>query len=102
MRTFTALWSTATVAAHMGISENRVRQLAQRPDFPEAYLVPGTRVSLYDPDEIAAFMRIPRPACLPGRPRRGLPRAKVDRDEPGHAEADHPHPADGQLDPPPG
>ena len=70
MRIFTALWSTATVAAHMGISEARVRQLSARPDFPEAYLVPGSRISLYDPDEIAEFMTIPRPACVPGRPRR--------------------------------
>ncbi|MEW2383397.1 hypothetical protein AB0873_15080 [Micromonospora sp. NPDC047707] len=64
------LLGSAEVAARLGVSTARVRQLEQRPDFPEPVLtLAGGRI--YRASDIDAFDR--EWSRIPGRPRKAAP-----------------------------
>jgi hypothetical protein len=64
------LLSTAGVANRLGVSDARVRQLAERLDFPRALSLPGVAEAIYRTADIDAWAKTCDWDLKAGRPRR--------------------------------
>jgi len=67
------LLSTAAVAARLRVSDARVRQLAQRPDFPRPLNIPGLAGAVYSAAAIDAWAATWDRDAKGGRPRKAEP-----------------------------
>jgi predicted DNA-binding transcriptional regulator AlpA len=63
------LVSTRTIAARLGVSDARVRQLSTRPDFPKPVPIPGLAGDVYKAEEITDWARSWDREAKGGRPR---------------------------------
>ena len=65
-----AIVSTVGVAEMLDVSDARVRQLAQRPDFPKPLTIPGLAGSVYERSAIRAWASTWDRDAKGGRPRK--------------------------------